>query len=496
MTKETTVECRIAKGKYEDFKCDALISLQYSHESIGQEEPASKGPLAKLIKEAFNSGHFNATSGEIFQIYPLEKARAPRLILVGLGKREISTSENIRRAAGLAIKIVCKLRSVAFLPIDDPAETIAPLIDGTILGEYRFDRLKSEKEESNLKTVYFFLNSAKITDSFIKAIKVMDEGTCLARDLANLPANLLTPNALAEEARRIGREHQIPVKVFAEPQIKRLKMGALLGVAQGSANPPKLVIWQYKGGKPGAPPIVLVGKGVTFDSGGISLKPSDGMEAMKGDMGGAGAVISVMAVVGQLRPKVNVVGVTPLVENMPSGSAYRPGDVLTASNGKTIEIISTDAEGRLILADALAYAGKFKPKYVVDVATLTGACVIALGQHIAGGIMGKDQDLVELLIEAGQQTGERLWQLPLWDEYAELLKTTNADLKNTGGRWGGAITAGKFLEAFTDYPWAHLDIAGMDSEDSTNHPYRYKGATGWGVRILSKFILNEAGMFR
>jgi leucyl aminopeptidase len=490
MTKEKTVECRIAKGKYEDLKCDALISLQY------QDGPGPNGPLGLFVREAYKGGHFKGTSGEIFQIYPLEKARAPRLILVGLGKREKSSPENIRKAAGIAIKIVRKQRTVAFLPIDDPAETIAPLIDGAILGNYRFDRLKSEKDESKLKTIYFFVDSAKINDSLVKMLRVMNEGTCLARDLSNLPANLLTPTALANEARRIGREQNITVKVFDEAQIKRLKMGALLGVAQGSINRPKFVIWEYKGGKPGAPPIVLVGKGVTFDSGGISLKPPEGMEAMKGDMGGAGAVISVMSVLGQLKPKIDAVGITPLVENLPSGNAYRPGDVLTASDGKTIEVITTDAEGRLILADALAYAKKYNPKYVVDVATLTGACMVALGTHICGGVMGKDQDLVDMLIEAGQQTGERLWQLPLWDEYAELLKTTNADLKNTGGRWGGAITAGKFLEAFTDYPWAHLDIAGMDSEDSTNHPYRYKGATGWGVRILSKFILNEAGMFR
>jgi leucyl aminopeptidase len=181
---------------------------------------------------------------------------------------------------------------------------------------------------------------------------------------------------------------------------------------------------------------------------------------------------------------------------MPSGTAYRPGDVLTASNGKTIEVISTDAEGRLILADALVYAKRFNPKYVIDIATLTGACMVALGMNVAGGLMGKDQDLIDLILEAGQQTGERLWQLPLWNDYAELLKTPAADLKNSGGRWGGAITAGKFLEAFTDYPWAHLDIAGMDHEDTMGHPYRYKGATGFGVRVLSKFILNEAGMFR
>jgi leucyl aminopeptidase len=254
-----------------------------------------------------------------------------------------------------------------------------------------------------------------------------------------------------------------------------------------------MVIWDYMGGRGNAAPLVFVGKGVTFDSGGISIKPGENMEQMKSDMSGAGAVITLMSILGQLKPKINVIGITPLVENLPSGSAYRPGDILTASNGKTIEVITTDAEGRLILADALVYAKQFKPRYVIDIATLTGACVVALGNHIAAGVMGTDQRLIDLLIKAGNQAGERLWQLPLWEDYKELLSSPTADMKNTGGRWGGAITAASFLSNFAEgYPWAHLDIAGMDFEDG-NHPYRYKGGTGWGVRLLSQFILNQAG---
>ncbi len=272
-------------------------------------------------------------------------------------------------------------------------------------------------------------------------------------------------------------------------------MEALLSVGKGSENRPRMIVWEYNGGRKSDKPIVFVGKGVTFDSGGLSLKEPQGMEAMKGDMGGAGAVIALLPVLGQLKPKINVVGIAPLVENMPSGTAYRPGDILTASNGKTIEVISTDAEGRLILADALVYAGKFKPKIVVDIATLTGACMVALGVHICAGVMGADQALIDKLIEAGEQSGERLWQLPLWRDYAEFLKTPAADIKNSGGRWGGAITAACFLSNFAEgYRWAHIDIAGMDNEESNNHPYRYKGGTGWGVRLLSRFILNQAGM--
>jgi leucyl aminopeptidase len=483
------VDCKLAKGKIEDLKCDALISFQY------QDDRNIDSPFADLIKKAYKD-NFKGTPGEIFQIYPLSAARSQRLILIGLGKREGSSSENIRRAAGIAIRNTQKLHSVAFLPLDDTKETIIPIVDGTILGNYSFDRLKSDKVESNLEKAHFFVGKANISDAFIRALQVINEGTIHARDFANLPANILNPSSLAAEAQKLGRLHHIPVKVLDEAQLSKLKMGALLGVAQGSANRPKMVIWEYKGGKQGQAPIVLVGKGVTFDSGGISLKPGEGMEAMKGDMGGAGAVISMISVLGQLKPNLNIVGITPLVENMPSGTAYRPGDVLTASNGKTIEVISTDAEGRLILSDALVYAGRYKPKYVIDIATLTGACIVALGLNICAGVFGKDQELVDSLIEAGQQSGERVWQLPLWDDYKELIKSPAADMKNSGGRWGGAVTAAIFLSAFAEgYAWAHLDIAGVDHED-TIHPYRSKGATGFGVRLLSKFLLNEAGMFR
>ena len=481
------MECRIAKGKFEEFKCDSLISLQY------QDGPRIDGPLAKVVKAAFDSGHFAGASGELFHIFPLDGAVAGRMILVGLGKKETVTLDTFRKVAGAAIRSVQSQKAVAFLPVGNPKETLAPLVDGAILGNYRFDQLKSDKKKINLETMTFFVGKAEIKQSFVDSLQIIDEATCNARNLANMPANLLNPATLANEAKKLGEKYGIPVKVLGEDDIHKLKMGALLGVAQGSTNRPKFVVWEYHGTRASKPPIVFVGKGVTFDSGGISIKPGEGMEAMKGDMGGAGAVISLMAVLGQLKPKINVVGITPLVENMPSGAAYRPGDVLTASNGKTIEVISTDAEGRLILADALVYAAQYKPQYVVDIATLTGACMVALGVNICGGLMGKDQRLVNMLLKAGQESGERLWQLPLWDEYKDLLKSPAADMKNTGGRWGGAITAASFLSEFTDgYTWAHLDIAGVDHEDG-DHPYRFKGATGFGVRILSRFILDQVG---
>lgn len=441
------------------------------------------------------SGRFIGEKNELFQVFPCDDLKSGRLIIVGLGKRSIADLDSVRKAAGVAIKTVRKLKRVAFAPIDDSRKTLSPIVEGALLGSYRFDILKTAKKKFELNKISFFSGAPGIGQVQIDRVQAMVEGTLFARDLVNLPANILTPAKLAAEARKLGRENGISVRELSEAELKRLKMEALLSVGKGSENRPRMIVWEYQGGRKNDKPIVLVGKGVTFDSGGLSLKQPQGMEAMKGDMGGAGAVISLIPVLGKLKPKINVVGITPLVENMPSGMAYRPGDVLTASNGKTIEVISTDAEGRLILADALVYATKFKPKMVVDIATLTGACMVALGVHICAGVMGTDQQLIDQLIKAGDQSGERLWQLPLWREYGEFLKTPAADMKNSGGRFGGAIIAGSFLSNFAEgYKWAHVDIAGMDNEESGNHPYRYKGGTGWGVRFLARFILNKAGM--
>ena len=297
------MECKVAKGKIERFICDALILLQY------QDDPKIDGPIGKAIKSAFDNGHFTGAYGELFQIYPLADSLSQRLVLVGLGKKENSSLELIRKMAGLAIRSVQNLKHVAYMPVGNPKETLRPIIDGAILGNYRFDKLKSDKKKINLETISFFMGKAEIKQVRINMAQVIDEATCFARDLSNMPANLLNPTTMAEEAKKLGEKHNIAVKVYSEDQIRKLKMGSLLGVAQGSTNQPKLVVWEYHGAKATRAPIVFVGKGVTFDSGGISIKPSEGMEAMKGDMGGAGAVISLMAVVGQLKPKINVIGI-------------------------------------------------------------------------------------------------------------------------------------------------------------------------------------------
>jgi leucyl aminopeptidase len=431
------LNCRVATGRFAEYAGDALIAL------LHQGDDHFREPIDGLINRAVKQGRFGAEEGELFQIYPCDGVKAGRLILVGLGRKETADLETVRKAAATVVKTVRNLKNVAFLPVGKPGETIAPLAEGALLGSYRFDRLKSDKKKIDLSEISFFAGASRIDQSVVTRSQVMTEGTIRARDLANLPANLLTPAKLADEARKLGKKHDIPVEVLSESELKKLKMGA-----------------------------------------------------MKGDMGAAGAVISLIPILGSLKPRVNVIGIAPLVENMPSGSAYRPGDVLTVSNGKTIEVISTDAEGRLILADALVYAARFKPKYVVDIATLTGACMVALGIHICAGVMGTDQPLVDRLIKAGVQSGERLWQLPLWKEYKDLIKSPVADMKNSGGRWGGAITAGSILSNFAEnYRWAHVDMAGMDNEEK-QHPYRSKGATGWGVRLLAQFILNEAGLRR
>jgi len=315
-------------------------------------------------------------------------------------------------------------------------------------------------------------------------------GQTTARGIQVLPGNVCTPSFVARSAEEIAHRHGFAVTVLDKAAIVREGMGALMAVAQGSAEEPRFIALEYKGSE--SAPVVLVGKGVTFDTGGISIKPAQNMEDMKYDMSGAAAVLGTFEMLGRLKPPVHVVGLIPTTENMPSGTAVKPGDVVTSLSGKTIEVINTDAEGRLILCDALVYARRYKPAAVLDIATLTGAIVVALG-HTASGVMGTDDALVEEVRRAGDRAGERVWPLPLWDEYRDLMKSDIADVKNSGGRPAGSISAGWFLREFVDgFPWVHLDIAGTaytDREDAT----RVKGPTGIGVRLFSEFVLGRQG---
>ena len=310
--------------------------------------------------------------------------------------------------------------------------------------------------------------------------------------MVNEPANYMTPTHMAEMATKLAESRGLEVSILDQEKMAEMGMGALLGVAQGSRQPPKFIVLQYKGGDSDETNVALVGKGVTFDSGGISIKPSENLEEMKGDMAGGAAVIAAISAIAQLKPKINVMAVVPATENLPGGNALKPGDILTAMNGKTIEIISTDAEGRLILADALSYAKKLGAKYIVDVATLTGACRVALGD-ITTGAFGNNQELMDRVITAGTEAGEYIWQMPMYDEYKEQNKSDVADVKNVGGRLGGAITAAKFLAEFiNDTPWVHLDIAGTSLSEK-ELGYLVKGATGVPVRTLVNLVLSLAG---
>ncbi len=427
---------------------------------------------------------------------------ASRIMLIGLESRDKAEAEAIRNAYAAAVQKMrsLKIRSAAVsldfgtLSALSTEAAIGAALEGFVLGDYRYDRFKTSEGE-NTALLLAYLSAGSLDSAALKAaaqrVEKIAEAVYLARDLGNAPANVMTPSRLATEAKKMTVSRPIKCTVLDREKIRKAGMTALLGVSQGSQEPPTFTILDYRGGRPKQAPVVLIGKGITFDSGGISLKPAENMGEMKSDMAGAAAVIATLRASADLKLRVNLVGVIPATENMPGGKAYRPGDVITPLGGKTIEIISTDAEGRLILADAIAYAARFKPAVMIDVATLTGACVVALGDEVAG-LFGNDNAIKRKLIAASQTTGEKIWEMPLWDCYQELIKSDIADLKNTGGRNGGAITAAAFLNQYVGaHPWAHIDIAGP-AFSSKARPYIPKGASGFGVRLLVQFLTDYA----
>jgi leucyl aminopeptidase len=370
------------------------------------------------------------------------------------------------------------------------AEAIA---EGAILGLYSFSKYKKPEYE-DIDEILIVAKEGEEVPTIEPAIdkgKAVAQATNMARDMVNEPANYMTPSRMAEIAKEIATKYDLELKIFDREDMEAMGMGALLGVAKGSNQPPKLIILTYKGDEHSQKALGFLGKGITFDSGGISIKPSEGMEEMKDDMAGAAAVMTALGAIAQLKPKINVTAVIPTTENLPSGTALKPGDILKAMNGKTIEVISTDAEGRLILADALSYAAKQGVSPLIDLATLTGACRIALGTFYSG-LFGNNQELVDKVRKAAERTGERMWQMPMPEEYKEQNKSDIADIKNAGNRIGGAITAALFLAEFVDnVPWVHIDIAGT-AFSSKESGYIAKGATGVGVRTLVELALSEA----
>src|SRR4051812_4792074 len=427
---------------------------------------------------------------------------AARVLLVGLGKAEEIDRAAIRRAAAVAAKRARSIgvpRATFHLPAEArgkmaPADAAQAIAEGLAEGAWQYNEMKRRDEESKKPQLERFdillTESSDSTREGNRLGAAIGAGQTFARGIQVLPGNICTPTYLANVARDLAERHGFEITVLDKAAIIREKMGALLSVAQGSAEEPRFIALEYKGSD--RPPVVLVGKGVTFDTGGISIKPAQNMEDMKYDMSGAAAVLGTFEALGRLKPKVHVVGLIPSTENMPSGTAVKPGDVVTSHLGKTIEVINTDAEGRLILCDALSYARRYRPGAVIDIATLTGAIVVALG-HTAAGVMGSDDPLVEEVRQAGERAGERVWPLPLWEDYRDLMKSDIADVKNSGGRPAGSISAGWFLREFVEgFPWAHLDIAGTaytDRDDAT----RVKGPTGMGVRLFTEFVLGRSG---
>lgn len=450
------------------------------------------------IAWTLQKGDFNAKLFQFLLLYPQEKPYQ-RLLLMGLGTREKFNAEIMRRACGQFAREIRKAKAktaglyLGFLSNEAVPEMLRAAVEGVIMGGYRFVSYKSNPDENNTLDKIFLLlpetKGLKKAKTQVETGKIIAESVNFARDLANTPGNELPPMTLAQTAKSQAKKLGFSCKVVGVNELKKLNMNAILAVGCGSSRPPCLVVLEYNGlgGKKSAP-VVLVGKGITFDSGGISLKPAAELERMKDDMSGAGAVLSAISAIAKLKLKKRVIGLMACAENLPSSKAYRPGDVVKTASGTTVEIISTDAEGRMVLADALHYAARFKPDMIIDVATLTGACAIALGAE-ACGLMSNDDALSDNLLKAGESSGERCWRLPLWEEYEELIKSDVADIKNVGGRPAGTITAGMFLKRFVkDVPWAHIDIAGTAWSDK-DWTYRVKGATGAGVRLLVEFLM-------
>ena len=453
------------------------------------------------ITAALKRGDLPGKVGQSLLLHTLPNLKAERVLLVGVGKDAELSDRQFRKVVTGALNVLKGLGgSDAVIALGDLAVKnrdtygkVRLLVETLADGEYVFDRFKSQKAEPRaLKKITLLTSKAALADTERAATHAaaIATGMAFTRDLGNLPPNICHPNYLAEEAKALGKEHKhLKVDILDEKKLKELGMGAFLAVAQGSEQPPRLIVMNYQGGKKSDQPYVLVGKGVTFDTGGISIKPAAGMDEMKYDMCGAASVFGTLRAVLELKLPINLVCLLACAENMPGGNATRPGDIVSTMSGQTVEILNTDAEGRLVLCDTLTYAERFKPQAVIDIATLTGACVVALGGHTSG-LMGNNDALIGQLLDAGKKADDRAWQLPLFEEYQEQLDSPFADIANIGGPKGGSITAGCFLSRFAKaYNWAHLDIAGTAWLSGGKD----KGATGRPVPLLTQYLLDRAG---
>ena len=499
------MELRASIGDIIKLETEALIvNLFQGVEHPGGATGAVDRALDGAISDFIASGEIRGRAREITLLHTFGRITPRRVLVVGLGKQEELRAETVRAVTAEAARFLRRkgITQVATIAHGagsgglDPKETAQAIAEGSLLGLYQFTRHKKPDAEQRAveELVIIDQNQAKLPalEEGIATGRVLAEATMLCRDLVNEPSNYMTPTHLAEVACRVAEEEGLEVTVLDKPQMEELGMGALLGVARGSHEPPKFIVLRYWGDRENEENnVALIGKGITFDSGGISIKGAAGMSAMKGDMAGASSVISAMKAISHLKPRINVTALAACAENLPGGSAQKPGDVVRAMSGKTIEVENTDAEGRLVLADALSYARLIGLHRLVDVATLTGAMRGTLGT-VGTGVFGTDQELVDRLIKAGQTAGEKMWQLPLWQEFKEQNRSEVADVKNTGGSAAGSATAAWFLAEFAeDTPWVHLDIAGTARSD-TEKGTTVKGATGVPVRTLVTLVLDMA----
>jgi leucyl aminopeptidase len=496
------LKIKAAVGDIARIEADAIIvNLFEGVKQLGGATAAVDKALDGAISSLISRGGINGKFGEVNIVHTFGQLPAGTVAIAGLGRRADFNVDRIRGVTGEFCRVLRKLNCHKIATIlhgtgiggMEPEASAQAIAEGALLGLYSFTKYKRPEYE-NIKEMLLVVREEEIAPILERAIgkgKLIAEAVNLARDMGNEPANYMTPDRMAQIAQEMAGKYDLEIKIFDREDMEATGMGALLGVAKGSNQPPKLIILSYRGDEGSEKTLGFLGKGITFDSGGISIKPSDGMADMKDDMAGAAAVMTALVAIAQLKPKINVTAIIPAAENLPSGSALKPGDVLKAMNGKTIEVMSTDAEGRLILADALSYARELELSPLIDLATLTGACRVALGM-LYSGLFGNDQDLIDKVLGAAQRTGEKMWYMPMPEEYKEQIKSEIADIKNTGNRYGGALTAALFLAEFVDdTPWVHIDMAGPRLSNKEGG-YIVKGATGFGVRTLIELALNEA----
>lgn len=496
------MKIEVKSGKLQDCTTKCLIVGIWEGENalpalLKETDEKMGGALSAL----FADGEISGKKKSVQFIHTFGKVPARRIMTIGLGKKEELSFEDLRETGARAVKeaLKAKLTDIVFA-LDEEAKVLGDydaahaLLEGALLANYRFPGYHKEKEEKpELEALAILCKSDALEEvkEGARVAEALARGTNLARDLVNMPGNYLTPTVLSEKAKEIAERHGMEVEILDKADMELYCMGGLLGVSQGSVEPPKLIAIKYQGTEKWEDVIGFVGKGITFDSGGISIKPGPGMDEMKGDMGGAAAVLGALEAIGTLKPAVNIAAVIPTTENMPSGSALKPGDVITTMSGKTVEILNTDAEGRLILADGMSYARKIGANYLIDLATLTGAALVALGTCTTAALTN-DEALMEEVMEAAGEAGELLWRLPGYKPYMEQIKSKIADLKNTGGRNAGTITAGLFVGEFAEgTPWVHLDIAGTAWADKADD-LSPAGGTGAMVRTLSVLALRRA----